>query len=176
VILSATDGKIITTLPLAGGSDGAVFNPNTMEAFSSSGGGSGSLSIIKENSPTDFVLEDTVTFAVPVPFLSPQPTARLSMPKTKTSAISFFTVIRPFTKQRGREKQVPCRLRLRNGPEPLVHFTLILSVSFAALPILVRSLCAALDVFFTSLLAARPVDLLALLTAFAALPTSPPTL
>jgi len=61
VILSATDGKIITTLPLAGGSDGAVFDPNTMEAFSSSGGGSGTLSIIKENSPTDFVLEDTVT-------------------------------------------------------------------------------------------------------------------
>jgi len=46
---------------LAGGSDGAVFDPNTMEAFSSSGGGSGTLSIIKENSPTDFVLEDTVT-------------------------------------------------------------------------------------------------------------------
>ncbi|HTB63666.1 MAG TPA: hypothetical protein VK737_08755 [Opitutales bacterium] len=61
VILSATDGKIITTLPLAGGSDGAVFNPNTMEAFSSSGGGNGTLSIIKENSPTDFVVEDTVT-------------------------------------------------------------------------------------------------------------------
>ena len=61
VILSATDGKIITTLPLAGGSDGAVFDPNTMEAFSSSGGGNGTLSIIKENSPTDFVVEDTVT-------------------------------------------------------------------------------------------------------------------
>jgi hypothetical protein len=61
VILSATDGKIITTLPLAGGSDGAVFNPNTMEAISSSGGGNGTLSIIKENSPTDFVVEDTVT-------------------------------------------------------------------------------------------------------------------
>jgi len=28
------DGKIITTLPLAGGSDGAVFNLTTMEAFS----------------------------------------------------------------------------------------------------------------------------------------------
>jgi len=61
VILSATDGKIITTLPLAGGSDGAVFNPNTMEAISSSGGGNGTLSFIKENSPTDFVVEDTVT-------------------------------------------------------------------------------------------------------------------
>src|SRR5579884_1841989 len=50
VILSAVDGKIITTLPLAGGSDGAVFNPRTMEAFSSHG--NGTLSVIKEKSPT----------------------------------------------------------------------------------------------------------------------------
>jgi hypothetical protein len=58
VILSAVDGKIITTLPLAGGSDGAAFNPNTLEAFSSHG--NGTLSIIKENSPTDFAIEETV--------------------------------------------------------------------------------------------------------------------
>jgi len=58
VILSATDGKIITTLPLAGSSDGAAFNPNTMEAFSSHG--NGTLSVIKENSPTDFMIEETV--------------------------------------------------------------------------------------------------------------------
>ncbi len=58
VILSALDGKVITTLPLAGGSDGGGFNPNTMEAFSSPG--NGTLSIIKENSPTDFVVEQTL--------------------------------------------------------------------------------------------------------------------
>jgi hypothetical protein len=58
VILSAVDGKIITTLPLAGSSDGGAFNPNTMEAFSSHG--NGTLTVIKENSPTDFVVEDTV--------------------------------------------------------------------------------------------------------------------
>jgi hypothetical protein len=58
VILSAVDGKIITTLPLAGSSDGAVFNPRTMEAFSSHG--NGTLSVIKENSPTEFLLEETV--------------------------------------------------------------------------------------------------------------------
>ena len=58
VILSAVDGKIITTLLLAGSSDGAVFNPHTSEAFSSHG--NGTLSVIKENSPTDFVVEDTV--------------------------------------------------------------------------------------------------------------------
>ena len=58
VILSAVDGKIITTLSLAGSSDGAVFNPRTMEAFSSHG--NGTLSVIKEKSPTEFVLEETV--------------------------------------------------------------------------------------------------------------------
>jgi hypothetical protein len=34
VILDAGDAKILTTLPLAGSSGGAVFNPKTMEAFS----------------------------------------------------------------------------------------------------------------------------------------------
>ncbi len=58
VILSATDGKIIDSLPLAGGSDGAAFNPDTMEAFSSHG--NGTLTVIKENSPTSFVVEQTV--------------------------------------------------------------------------------------------------------------------
>jgi DNA-binding beta-propeller fold protein YncE len=58
VILSADDGKIITTLPLAGGTDGGGFNPNTMEAFSSHG--NGTLTIIKENSPTSFEVEQNV--------------------------------------------------------------------------------------------------------------------
>jgi len=58
VILSATDGKILSSLPLDGGSDGAVFNPKTMEAFSSHG--NGTLTIIKENSPTSFAVEQTV--------------------------------------------------------------------------------------------------------------------
>lgn len=52
VILSAKDGKVITTLPLAGASDGAVFNPATNEVFSSHG--NGTLTIVKEVSPTRF--------------------------------------------------------------------------------------------------------------------------
>jgi DNA-binding beta-propeller fold protein YncE len=58
VILSAKDGKIITTLPLAGASDGAVFNPETMEAFSSHG--NGTLTVIKEKSPTSFEVEQNL--------------------------------------------------------------------------------------------------------------------
>ena len=60
VIMSAKDGKVLTTLPLAGSSDGAVFNPKTMEAFSSHG--NGTLTVIKENSPTSFeVVENLQT-------------------------------------------------------------------------------------------------------------------
>lgn len=55
VILSAKDGKVLTRLPLAGGSDGAVFNPATMEAFSSQG--NGTMTIVKEKSPTSFEVE-----------------------------------------------------------------------------------------------------------------------
>jgi DNA-binding beta-propeller fold protein YncE len=58
VMMNAKDGKVITTLPIGRGSDGAGFNPKTMEAFSSQG--DGTLTVIKENSPTDFVVEQTV--------------------------------------------------------------------------------------------------------------------
>ncbi len=58
VILSAEDGKILTSLPLAGGSDGAVFNPATMEAFSTHG--NGTLTVVKEKSPTSFEVEQNL--------------------------------------------------------------------------------------------------------------------
>jgi YVTN family beta-propeller protein len=58
VILSAADGKIIDALPIGNGSDGAVFNPATMEAFSTQG--DGTLTVVKENSPTSFAVEQTV--------------------------------------------------------------------------------------------------------------------
>lgn len=58
VILSAKDGKILTNLPLAGGSDGAAFNPKTMEAFSTHG--NGTMTVVKENSPTAFVVEQNL--------------------------------------------------------------------------------------------------------------------
>jgi YVTN family beta-propeller protein len=58
IVMDAKDGKILTTLPLAGASDGAVFNPNTMEAFSTHG--NGTLTVIKENSPTSFVVEQNL--------------------------------------------------------------------------------------------------------------------
>ncbi|HEX4566013.1 MAG TPA: hypothetical protein VH138_05245 [Vicinamibacterales bacterium] len=58
VIMSAKDGKILTTLPMAGGSDGASFNPATMEAFNTQG--TGKLTIVKEHSPTSFEVEQNL--------------------------------------------------------------------------------------------------------------------
>jgi len=58
VILSAVDGKILDTLPIGNGTDGGGFNPRTMEAFSSQR--DGTLTIIKENSPASFAVEQTV--------------------------------------------------------------------------------------------------------------------
>jgi outer membrane protein assembly factor BamB len=58
VVLNAKDGKILANLPLAGGSDGAVFNPATMEAFSTQG--NGTMTIVKENSPTSFEVEENL--------------------------------------------------------------------------------------------------------------------
>jgi DNA-binding beta-propeller fold protein YncE len=58
VVMSEADGKVITTLPLGTGTDGAVFNPDTMEAFSSQG--DGTLTVIKENSKSSFAVEQTV--------------------------------------------------------------------------------------------------------------------
>ena len=58
VILNAADGKILDALPIGAGTDGAAFNPKTMEAFSSQG--DGTLTVIKENSPSSFVVEQNL--------------------------------------------------------------------------------------------------------------------
>jgi DNA-binding beta-propeller fold protein YncE len=59
VILDSNDGKILDALPIGNGTDGALFNPKTMEAFSSNG--DGTLTVIKENSPASFVVEQSLT-------------------------------------------------------------------------------------------------------------------
>ena len=80
VILNAADGTILETLPIGQGTDGAVFNPATMEAFSSQG--DGTLTIVKENSPTSFAVEQTLTTA---------PRAKTLTLDTKTNRILLIT-------------------------------------------------------------------------------------
>jgi DNA-binding beta-propeller fold protein YncE len=58
VVLNANDGKIIATLPIGSGVDGAIFNPATKEAFSSQG--DGTLTVVQEKNPTSFVVTQNV--------------------------------------------------------------------------------------------------------------------
>lgn len=58
VIVNAERGNIITTLPTGVGVDTVAFNPTTMEAISAEGGGS--MTFIKENSPTSFAVVQTL--------------------------------------------------------------------------------------------------------------------
>ena len=83
VMLNAADGKIITTLPIGQGVDGAAFNPDTMEAFSSQG--DGTLTVIKENSPTSFEVVQTV---------KTRPGAKTLTLDAKTNRIALITADR----------------------------------------------------------------------------------
>jgi DNA-binding beta-propeller fold protein YncE len=58
MVILTTEGKILAGLPIGASTDGGGFNPNTMEAFSSNR--DGTLTVIKENSPTSFVVEQNV--------------------------------------------------------------------------------------------------------------------
>jgi hypothetical protein len=58
VVMNAQDGTIITTFPIGRGTDGATFNPATLEAFSSNS--DGTLTVIKESSPQYFAVEQSV--------------------------------------------------------------------------------------------------------------------
>lgn len=58
VILNADNGNVITTFPTGEGVDTVAFNPATMEAISTEN--AGSVTFIKENSPTSFSVEQTL--------------------------------------------------------------------------------------------------------------------
>lgn len=73
VIMNARDGKILATLSIGTGVDGAGFMPGTMEAFSSQG--DGTLTVIHEVSPTSFAVVQTLK----------------TMPSAKTMTIDLKT-------------------------------------------------------------------------------------
>jgi DNA-binding beta-propeller fold protein YncE len=58
-VVSIKDSSVLATLLIGKGSDGAVFNPSTLEAFSTQG--DGTLTVVKETSPTSFAVEQTLT-------------------------------------------------------------------------------------------------------------------
>jgi len=60
VVVDATNGKIVASLPIGAGSDGAAFDPVRKRAFSSNG--EGTLTVVQENGPDSFaVLADVPT-------------------------------------------------------------------------------------------------------------------
>jgi len=59
VIVDARNGSVITTLPTGAGVDTVAFNPATQEAISAENGGS--MTFIKEYSPTSFAVEQTLS-------------------------------------------------------------------------------------------------------------------
>ncbi len=108
VVLSATDGKILANLPLAGASDGAVFNPATMEAFSTQG--NGTLTIVKEKSPTSFEVEQN---------LQTMNGARTITLDTKTNHILTMS------QERGPAPAAPPGGRAGQGPAVPGSFTIV---------------------------------------------------
>ncbi len=59
IIVDATNGRIIKTLPIGDGCDGVAFDADKKLAFSSNG--IGTITVVKENSITDFSVLQTVT-------------------------------------------------------------------------------------------------------------------
>jgi len=59
IVINADNGHILASLPIGSGTDGCAFDPETQLAFSSNG--EGTLTIIREESPTVFSVLDSVT-------------------------------------------------------------------------------------------------------------------
>ncbi len=57
VVMDATNGKIVTTLPIGDGCDGVAFD-NSTKLILTSNGGSATMTVIKENSANDFKVID----------------------------------------------------------------------------------------------------------------------
>ena len=80
VILNAENGNIITTLPTGINVDTVAFNPATMESISAENGGT--MTFIKESSPTSFEVEQT---------LETKPVAKTIALDTKTAHLLTMT-------------------------------------------------------------------------------------
>jgi DNA-binding beta-propeller fold protein YncE len=107
VILNADDGKIITTLPIGNGTDGGGFNPATGEAFSSQR--DGTLTIIKENGPTSFEVEQTV---------QTKQGAKTCALDTKNNQIVLISLERPAPPPEGAIRPLPGQQPAGAGTNP----------------------------------------------------------
>jgi YVTN family beta-propeller protein len=59
VVVNADDGKVVTTVPIGAGTDGAAFDPETSFAFSTNGG-DGTLTVVHEDTPDKYTAVENV--------------------------------------------------------------------------------------------------------------------
>jgi YVTN family beta-propeller protein len=108
-VVNADTGKVVTTLPIGGGSDGASFDPVTQNAFSSNG--EGTLTVVHESAPDKFEVVQTVktqrsartitldpkthSLLLPAAELGPAPAATPEQPRPRPIAVpgSFVLVV-----------------------------------------------------------------------------------
>jgi hypothetical protein len=101
-VMDATNGKIVTTLPIGPGVDSDRFDPVTQTAFSSNGG-DGTLSVVQEDAPDKFHVAQTV---------KTEPAARTMEEDPKTHQVYLVTAtMQPAAKSadnpRGRPQPAP---------------------------------------------------------------------
>jgi hypothetical protein len=107
IVLNADDGKILATLPIGNGTDGGGFNAATMEAFSSQR--DGTLTIIKEKSPTEFeVLQNVET----------KPGGKTCTLDTKNNHIIVITVERTPAPDAAATSATPATTNAAAGGQP----------------------------------------------------------
>ncbi len=58
IVLDADDGRVLASLPIGGGCDGCMFDPERKLVFASNG--EGTLTIVREDSPDSFSILDTI--------------------------------------------------------------------------------------------------------------------
>ena len=59
IVTDADNGRVLASLPIGSGADGCGFDPETQLAFSSNG--EGTLTIVREESPSVYSVIDTMT-------------------------------------------------------------------------------------------------------------------
>lgn len=94
-ISDAKSGKLLTTVPIGGGVDGAAFDPSKHLAFSSNGA-DGTITVVREVSPDKFEVAETVTTARGARTIAVDPRSHhLFVPTAKFGATPAATPDRP---------------------------------------------------------------------------------
>lgn len=105
VMVDATNGKVLAQVPIGAGVDASAFDPGTKLAFSSTGGGEGSVTIAHEASPTTMTVVQTLTTKPGARTMAVDPaTHRIYL------AVPDFEPLAPG--QTGRPKAVPGTFRV----------------------------------------------------------------